>query len=770
MPATKDRATAFVAYPAEPKTVSESILGAVELAEGRSLGLSAWEKMPVLGFKIDDLIHERLQESDCLVADITFSNFNVYYEIGYALALEKPVIPIVNTSISSAAFNVRKTGLFDNIGWLEYNNAGELSEKLEAWTQRGWIEKYEKAKDHAQPLFILDTLAKTDFRQYIFQAVEGRSVNYRFFDPLVVPRLTASRAIADVSASAGCIIPILEPNIVDADLHNLRGAFLAGLCHGFEIEPLIIQYGTGPAPLDYRDYVTNTNSRTETHRHVEEYCGKVLIRNQAASAPSKKFKLGLLNRIDVGASAAENESVSLSNYFIGTAEYSRALRSDHALVVGRKGSGKTAIYYQVRNALAREKFNFIVELRPATHNLSELRQELLAVSNEGIFDHTIAAFWTYILYVELLLKIREYVIPLTARDFALQNRIRDLESELRLDETVVSGDFTSRLNNAIVDVVATLQAEKGSKRSVKAITNLVYETSIPRLRDLVISFSDQYDEIVLLIDDIDKGWPPRQLERHDAMTIRHLIESMRRIERDLRKKSVKFRSLMFLRGDVYETLVDNTSDRGKYNPINVDWSDSVQLSRLLKTRVGSSFLTDESKEEAWDFVNVVMPDGRYAIDHLIKAALFRPRFLIEACEKVLSTAINRGNHFVTPEDVMHGLEQMSQYLVSDFGYELRDVSGVPEDIFYRFIGVTELLTEREIGERLSHYVPLLDLPSTVDLLLWYGFLGIASASSPTKYIFDVGYDFRRIRALQGFDRNEVLYQVNEAFLRGLDIN
>jgi hypothetical protein len=34
-----------------------------------------------------------------------------------------------------------------------------------------------------------------------------------------------------------------------------------------------------------------------------------------------------------------------------------------------------------------------LELNPASHSLSELRQELIAVVNRGVFDHTIAAFW-----------------------------------------------------------------------------------------------------------------------------------------------------------------------------------------------------------------------------------------------------------------------------------------------------------------------------------------------------------------------------------------
>ena len=53
----------------------------------------------------------------------------------------------------------------------------------------------------------------------------------------------------------------------------------------------------------------------------------------------------------------------------------------------------------------------MLELNPASHSLSELRQELLTVVNVGIFDHTIAAFWQYILYAEIILKIRELILP-----------------------------------------------------------------------------------------------------------------------------------------------------------------------------------------------------------------------------------------------------------------------------------------------------------------------------------------------------------------------
>jgi hypothetical protein len=115
----------------------------------------------------------------------------------------------------------------------------------------------------------------------------------------------------------------LSEEIADAQKHNLRAAFLLGLCHGFEIEPLALQYENSPAPLDYRDFIRNSTFRKETFGHVEAYCAETLIRNQEASSRSSREELGLLGQIDLGSPVAEYETQRLSEYFVRTAEYVR---------------------------------------------------------------------------------------------------------------------------------------------------------------------------------------------------------------------------------------------------------------------------------------------------------------------------------------------------------------------------------------------------------------------------------------------------------------
>ncbi|WP_299208030.1 hypothetical protein [uncultured Tateyamaria sp.] len=455
---------------------------------------------------MDDLIREEIQEADVLVADITYPNHNVLYELGYAMAAGKPVLPTVNTAILAAHGNVTSLGLFDTTGYADYTNADELSDKIHSWDSESWVNRYALKRDYAQPLFILDAVKKTDFRNWIFHAVEESEVNFRSFDPAEVPRLTAAQALSDVSSSAGVVIPLLSPDLVDAERHNLRAAFVLGLTHGSGIEALVIQYENGPVPLDYRDFVRNSASRVETLRHVSEFCQETLVKNQRPASKAGRAGYNILGEIDLGSAAAENESQQLAQYFVETAEYSRALRAEGAVVSGRKGSGKSAVFLQVADHFKGVfPSECVVDLRPASHDLSEMREALTSVMSAGVFDHTIAAFWQYILYNEILLKLREMVIPKSRNDFDIQKKIADIEDRFGLDDGVVSGDFTSRLKAAVELVVGKVNNSRTVEALKSELTNLMFEEPILALRDAVLDLAAHCNGIHVLLDDLDKG-------------------------------------------------------------------------------------------------------------------------------------------------------------------------------------------------------------------------------------------------------------------------
>jgi len=83
--------TAFFAYPAEPKFIGDTILESIPNArEKHGLIITPWPKLKIIGLKLDNLIREKITGTDFLLAEVTYPNFNVYYEIGYAIGQHKP--------------------------------------------------------------------------------------------------------------------------------------------------------------------------------------------------------------------------------------------------------------------------------------------------------------------------------------------------------------------------------------------------------------------------------------------------------------------------------------------------------------------------------------------------------------------------------------------------------------------------------------------------------------------------------------------------------
>jgi hypothetical protein len=191
------------------------------------------------------------------------------------------------------------------------------------------------------------------------------------------------------------------------------------------------------------------------------------------------------------------------------------------------------------------------------------------------------------------------------------------------------------------------------------------------------------------------------------------------------------------------------------------------LVHLIRERVFANFDAHD-QATAWAAVNPILDDNREAIFHMIDSSLMRPRFLIELCERAIAFAINRGHHQVTALDVKDALEQNSIYLVSFFGYELRDVSGISDKIFYSFIGEPSRITEPEVEAIIARTKNSISVKEITTMLIWYGFLGVPNASDQPVYIYDRDYDMRRLEAERDRAGKDIRFFVNPAFTRGLE--
>jgi hypothetical protein len=98
---------------------------------------------------------------------------------------------------------------------------------------------------------------------------------------------------------------------------------------------------------------------------------------------------------------------TLSQYYLRTDEYHRALQGGVNLAVGRKGSGKTALFIELRDKIRRDKRNVVVDLRPEGYQLIKLKEDILAHLTEGSRQHVVTAFWEYLILLEVAYKLLE---------------------------------------------------------------------------------------------------------------------------------------------------------------------------------------------------------------------------------------------------------------------------------------------------------------------------------------------------------------------------
>ncbi|SFP93695.1 hypothetical protein SAMN05216330_11297 [Bradyrhizobium sp. Ghvi] len=759
----------FFAYPAGGRELVGPIEAASKLVNSASSSIEVriWPQLDNFGLSIPDDVRSAIVDADVFACDITQANLNVYYEAGFAIGKGKPIAPVLNSSFADASAAIQRDGFFDNIRYKSYENSEGLKASLLDLPSGDLISLFSKPVNFQQPLYFLNAFKKTDFINSIVSAVKDTKTHFRSFDPVEAPRFSTVSVIADVSASSGVIIPFLSSQIEDASRHNLRAAFLAGLSHGLERQALLMRLFTqDPAAADFRDLIENVRNEDQIAEKVTAFVQGSLIAGQSISKPQQRGGRTILQNLVLGASAAENEFRTLEDYFVETSEYLKARRGEAKVVAGRKGSGKTAIFFIVRNDIRIQKNTHVTDLKPESHQLSLFRESLLKMTvGEGVFDHTLASFWYFVVLSEVLLTIKENLDVRSKYDGRAVAASREISDVLEKQGVVEAGDFTARINRLGSFVLQEIEraASRGEKLTPERLTNIVFRDAVGAIKELIIRNTNKDSEIVLLFDNLDKGWPAAGVDKFDIRLLRLLLEALDKLRRDFASSDRRFMHVVFLRNDIYELLVESTPDRGKTAYVRLDWTDRIKLRQVIYRRLQAA-LDDRRApfEELWKRIAILHVGAQDSFEYLVDHSLMRPRFLINIVENAVAHAINRGHTLITEEDCRDAVRQHANILVDDFGYEIRDVSGISADILYSLIGATKSLTRKDVLQRFAVAgIPSDDLDKAFDLMIWYGVLGV-SVNGREKYIYDFDYNEKRMAAEVAIQGSGT-YVINEAF-------
>ena len=380
----------------------------------------------------------------------------------------------------------------------------------------------------------------------------------------------------------------------------------------------------------------------------------------------------------IGAIDADADHKFLEACFVDTGVTPTLLdvTSQRTIVVGRTGSGKTALLLAIAKDTSR-----VARLEPEQLALDHiLNSNILRwlVDNDVRLDSFFKLLWRHALTVEVLRMhfgkrnartIRERLGG-WIKDLADSTRGRRLKRALNYLEEYGSSFFkdfdhnlrqiTERLETDICTALGIeLELARGSGKlrehvATEQITDVVARTQevvdsvrIRELGDILELLRELFDEdqsrYYVVIDHLDEDWIDDELR---YSLIRQLIETARDF---LKTRHCKI--ILALRNDLFMRVLERSRrgglQREKYKSLcaHLHWSDS-QLQTMLARRV--EFYLEESHprsppETAEKLFprNITGQHGLSGIDYMIKRSLRRPRDVIEFANLALSHAAGK---------------------------------------------------------------------------------------------------------------------------------
>lgn len=767
---------AFVAYPCKDKALLTLLGEGVGKATARTSAIrfEPWEFNDIAGASLISPIIEKITESSFIVADITYLNPNVIYEIGYAIGKKKRVFLIRHTNTRGDKDIANRVGIFDTLGYFEYDSADTLAHRLTGHIDEKPLE-FSGAIDNKAPAYVVEPPNKGDAATMMTSRLKKARYRYRSFNPSEDSRLSAVDAIRQVSASAGILVSFEMETKDWAIVHNLRTMFVAGLADGMDKPCLILAPDGYNAPLDVRDDVKIYSHPDDIVEHVASLVLDLTDYLQQVELPHKAAKSSLQN-LSFGDPTAENEMTTLGSYYMQTDQFNRAIRGEVNLVVGRKGSGKTALFLQLRDRIRSDKRNVMVDLKPEGYQLIKLKEDLLLYLTEGSRQHLITAFWEYLLLLEVTYKVLEKDRISHKHNHEIYDMYVDLEATYKVENFSIEGDFSERLFMLSNRIASEYRAKFGdssdTKLTVEDVTSLVYAHDIRSLRQKLSNYLSLKQSVWILFDNLDKGWNTGGVDAIDMIVLRCLVEAGRKIERDMGKRNHSLHCLIFIRNDVYDLLMKGSADYGKDMRAVLDWTDPDMLREMLRLRLVSSIEGIDSHvsfDKIWRSICVSHYHGEDTSAYFIERSLMRPRNLLKIFAHSKGFANNFNHAKIDETDIEKGMKAYSQDLLVELDHELADVFPTAPDLLYSFLDHQPEVTKTELAETLRvGGVNDSDIEKVFGFLLYYGVIGLKTDAG-IQYIFDVNYDSKILSARAQRLGENAKFIINPAFWDALGI-
>ncbi len=427
----------------------------------------------------------------------------------------------------------------------------------------------------------------------------------------------------------------------------------------------------------------------------------------------------------------------LDKAFFESADFRTLIEgSDRCIVVGRRGTGKSALAYMLNRHFHVQKDWLVIAVAPDEADIIGVRPLLEPFGARFRLIRAAATIcWRYGLLIEIAshLRFRHQFKKHAAFEFLNEHLQR---------WTIQGTSFVYRLSSAF----RAATADQSNPETI--VGDLARRLELSRIEEAVRSvLNDIGLECVILLDRLDEGYEP------DDIGV-GFIDGLTQTAIDIRDKFDNIRPIVFLRDNIYRALAQKDPDFSRTieaQTIRLHW-DEYALLNVTANRFREAFkIAQEQSIKVWDRAVASGLEGKEGFKKCLRLTLYRPRDLLILLNSSFFNAIKQDRERIVPEDIEASAKTISLHRLDDLRKEYTAILPTLPSLIERFAEgpaemtvayaserIAPLLTADNLSNDVKQHLAIVNTPrACLSELYSVGFLGIRnSANSNVVFCHD----------------------------------
>ena len=452
-----------------------------------------------------------------------------------------------------------------------------------------------------------------------------------------------------------------------------------------------------------------------------------------------------IQRLYFGKDDAETDftgSGLLRESFLKTDLYDRVKARVKTLVIGRKGSGKSALCLMLNRQLCNEVNSCIVT--PDAISAEEIRRFEMVGVNELQSKKLV---WQYV----FLIQVCKFLLSVARRTWASESdwplEVKKVRQFLIDNHEVDDLNFQEKFWKVINRISTTLKLgafgsslEIGMKDAPNA--GLQLSTQLDFLESWLTSQLSQLQQhrLYILVDKVDEIW-------NDDPSSNDMAVGLLMAAKDINIKFENVSCIVFLRSDIYEQLQFFDKDKLRGDEEAILWTKETLPELVLARAQISTGNRTMTAAQLWSQYFPARIQQMPTVEFILSYTLMRPRDVIQLCNLCTDLARRENSSSVLEKHILQALDVYSSWKLNDLIGEYRVNYPFLSDLLLLFTNISFVLPRKRLEEMYGHvqdvlkgrypdYTSVLGTDAILNILYGVGFLGVQRRHE-TMYYYEV---------------------------------